>query len=73
MSNNISRSTQCSEEPVKPAGPMCGAVHQGWPAKVCTLAPEHTGNHCNVTQAGTKMIEFWWSGTIADNIGASLG
>jgi len=61
VSNNVSRSTQWSEEPAKQMGPKCGTLHQGFPAKVCTLSPGHAGDHCNKTQAGTRMIEYWWS------------
>jgi len=61
MGNNSSRSTQWSEEPVKPDYPLCGHRQWVWPYKLCTLKPGHGGDHCNRVQAGTQMIDVWWA------------
>jgi hypothetical protein len=60
MGNNVSRSTQWSEEPVKPTGPICGAMQPSWPFKVCNRKPNHDSDHCQQKQQGIAMVDVWW-------------
>lgn len=60
MGNNTSRSTQWSEEPVKPTGPLCGAVQPAFPHKTCNRKPKHDGDHCESKQCGTVIVTTWW-------------
>lgn len=60
MGNNVSCSTQWSEEPDTPQYQICGCTTPDWPFKRCTRRVGHEGNHCERKLAGTVMIEYWW-------------